>query len=64
MSRNVNSIAKDNFQRVRLFEVHNSCYYDIISICQISLDDSIKLPDILLNDYSFVPSKNPTNTLT
>ena len=54
MSWNVNSIAKDNFERVRLIEAHNSIYnYDLISICETSLNDS-KLPDILLTDYTFV----------
>ena len=63
MTWNVNSIAKDDFQRVRLIEGHNSIFnYDLISICETSLNDSIKLPDILLNGYTFVPSKNPTNT--
>ena len=58
-----NSIAKDDFQRVRLIEAHDSIFnYDLISICETSLNDSIKLPDILLNDYTFVHSKNPTNT--
>ena len=34
MSWNVNSIAKDNFQRVQLIEAHNSIFnYDLISIC-------------------------------
>ena len=60
---NVNSIAKDNFQRVRLIEAHNSIFnYDLISICETRLNDSIKLPDILLNDYTFVSSQNPTNS--
>ena len=63
MSWNVNSIAKDNFHRVRLIEAHNSLFnYDLISICETSLNDSIKLPDILLTDYTFVHSKNPANT--
>ena len=63
MSWNVNSIAKGNFQRVRLIEAHSSIFnYDVISICETSLNDSIKLPDILLKDYIFVHSKNPTNT--
>ena len=58
-----NSLAKDNFQRVRLIEAHNSIYnYDLISICETSLNDSIELPDILLDGYTFVPSNNPTNT--
>ena len=60
---NANSIVKDNFQRFRLIEAHNSIVnYDLISICETSLNDSIKLPDILLNDYTFVSSQNPTNT--
>ena len=63
MSWNVNSIAKDEFQRVRLIEAHNSIFnYDLISICESNLNDSIKLPDILLNDHTLVHSKNPTNT--
>ena len=63
LSWNVNSIVKDDFQRVRLIETHNSIFnYDHISICETSLNDSIKLPDILLNDCTFVHSKNPTNT--
>ena len=52
MSWNVNSIAKDDVQRVYLIETHNSIFnYDLISICETSLNDSIKLSDILLNDY-------------
>ena len=59
MSWNVNSTAKDDFQRVRLIEAHNSIFnYDLISICETSLNDSIKLP----NDYTFVHSNNPINT--
>ena len=56
MSWNVNSIANDNFQRVRLIVIPN---YDLISICETSLNDSVELPDNLLNDYSFVPANNP-----
>ena len=62
MSWNV-SLAKDNFQRVRLIEAHNSIFnYDLISICETSLNDSVELPDTLLNDYTFVPANNPVNT--
>ena len=51
MSWNVNSLAKDNSQRVRLIEVHNSIFnYDLISTCETDLNDSIQLPDILLNE--------------
>ena len=63
MSWNVNSLAKDNFQRVRLIEAHNSIFnYDLISICETSLNDSVELPEALLNDYTFVPANNPANT--
>ena len=62
MSWNV-SLAKDNFQRVRLIETHNSIFnYDLVSICETSLNDSVELPDTLLNDYTFVPANNPVNT--
>ena len=63
MSWNVNSMAKDNFQRVRLIEAHNSIYnYDLISICETSLNDSVELPETLLNDYTFVAANHLANT--
>ena len=38
MNGNVNSFAKDNFQRVRLMEAHTAIFnYDLISICETSL---------------------------
>ena len=41
MNWNLNSLAKDNFQRVQLIEAHNSIFdYDLISICETSLSDS------------------------
>ena len=46
ISCNVNSLAKDNFQRVFLIEAHNSIFnYDQISICETSLNDSVELPE-------------------
>ena len=63
MSWNVNSLAKDNFQCIRLIEAHNSIFnYDLISICETSLNDSVELPETLLNDYTFIPANNPVNT--
>ena len=63
MSWNLNSLAKDNFQRVRLIEARNSIFnYDLISMCETSLNDSVELPLTLLNDYTFVSANNPTNT--
>ena len=35
---------------------------DLISICESSLDDSVELPETLLNDYTFVPANHPPNT--
>ena len=63
MSWNVNSLAKDNFQRSRLIEAHNSIFkYDLISICETSLNNSVELPETLLNDYTFVTANNPAVT--
>ena len=60
---NVNSLAKENFQCVHLIEAHNSIFnYDLISICETSLNDSVELPETLLDDYTFVPANNPANT--
>ena len=63
MSWNLNSIANDNFHRVSLIEAHNSLFnYDLISICETCLSDSIELPETLLDEYTFVPVNNPANT--
>ena len=64
MSWNANSIAKGDFQRVScLIEAHNSIFnYDIISICETSFNDSVAIPDSLLNGYTFVSSNYPANT--
>ena len=63
MSWNVNSLATDNFQSVRLIEAHNSLFnYDMVSICQTSLNDSVELPEPLLNDYTIIPANNSANT--
>ena len=54
MSWNTNSLAKDNFQRVRLIEAHNS-------ICETSLNESVGLPATLLDYYTFAPANKPGN---
>ena len=62
MSWNLNSLAKDNFQRIHLIEAHNTPFnYDLISICETSLNDSVELPETLLDDYTFLPANNPAN---
>ena len=63
MSWNLNSLAKDNFHRVNLIEAHNSLFnYDLVSICETCLNDSVDLPQPLLDEYTFVPVNNPANT--
>ena len=63
MSWNISSLAKDNFQRIRLIVAHDSIFnYDLISICETSLNDSVELPETILNDYTIIPANNPVNT--
>ena len=59
----MNSLAKEEFQRVRLIEAHISIFnYDLISICETSLNDSVVLPESLLNVNTFVSANNPATT--
>ena len=63
ISWNLNSIVKDNFHRVSLIEAHDSLFnYDLISICETCLSDSVELPETLLDEYTVVPVINPANT--
>ena len=47
----LNSLAKDDFYRVELLEVHNSIH-----------NDTVELPDVLMENYTFVSCNNPGNT--
>ena len=59
MNWNLNSLTKDNFHRVDLIEAHNSIFnYDLISVCETNLDDSVELPETLLKDFTFVPANH------
>ena len=66
MNWNCNSIAKDDFLRLRLLEAQNSISnYDLISLCETSLNDQVKFPDpdtYLNNEYTFISSNKPDNT--
>ena len=45
-----------------IVEAHNTLFnYDLISICETSLNDSVELPETLLDDYTFLPANNPAN---
>ena len=49
MNWNINSPVKDHFGRVGLIEAHNTIFdYDLISICETNLTDSIEIPEPLL----------------
>ena len=63
MNWNLNSLATENFDRAQLLVAHNSIYdYDLISICETSLDDTIEVPIELIRDYKFAQCNNPNNT--
>ena len=63
MCWNLNSLSKENFERSKLVEAHNSIYnYDIISLCETSLSDDLaqRVPE--LDGYSFISANHPDNT--
>ena len=56
----LNSLSKNNFERVQLLEAHNSLFdYDLISICETSLNSEIEIPDPLMNKYKFITANHP-----
>ena len=62
MNWNLNSLAKNNFERIKLIEAHNSLFnYDLISLCETCLNDSTEIPDTLLKDYTFISANHPDN---
>ena len=57
---NLNTLSKDNFYRVTLLEAHNSIFkYDIISLCETSLNNEVVVPENSLPGYIFHPLNNP-----
>ena len=62
MTWNPNSITINNFERLHLLEAHNALFdYDIISICETNLKDTM-VPNIpKLNGYEFVAANHPGN---
>jgi len=60
---NINSLGKEDFSRINLIKAHNSLFhYDLISLCETSLNDTIDIPPQMLDDYTFISSNNPNNT--
>ena len=57
---NVNSLSKDDFYRVSLLEANNTLLnYDIISLCETSLNNSISVKVNRLPGHHFVSLNNP-----
>ena len=57
---NLNTLSKDNFHRITLLEAHNTNHnYDIISLCETSLNDNIQVHDNALPGYKFHPCNHP-----
>ena len=62
MNWNLNSLSKNNFERVQLLEANNSLFdYDLISICETSLNSEIEIPDPLMNEYKFISANHPSD---
>ena len=62
MNWNLNSLAKDNFSRTQMIEAHNSLYnYDIISLCETSLNDDSTAQVPTIEGYTYEPGNHPNN---
>ncbi len=58
---NINTLSKDNFHRIHIIEAHNSIFkYNIISLCETSLNETTKVPDNILKGYHFFSSNHPS----
>ena len=56
---NCNSIVKNNFNRIDLLKA--SIYnYDVMSLCDTSLNDDVDFPETLIDGYNFVPLNHPS----
>ena len=52
MTWNINSLAKEDFQRARLIEAHNTIFnYDLIALTETSLNSLVEVPDPLIDNY-------------
>ena len=62
---NLDTSSKNDFYRIALHEAHNLIFdYDIISLCETSLNDSFGSNDIKLPGYKFFQWNNPNDSLT
>ena len=57
---NINTLSKDDFYRITLLEAHNTEFnYDIISLCETSLNDTLQVPKNALPGYRYHPCNHP-----
>ena len=57
---NLNTLSKDDFHRITLLEAYNANHgYDIISLCETSLNDTIQIPENILPGYKFQSCNHP-----
>ena len=62
MTWNLNSITTNDFERVGLIEADNASFnYDLISICETNLTDSLVRKVPKLDGYEFEPAIHPAN---
>ena len=55
---NLNTLSKEDFYRITLLQAHNTEHnYDIISLCETSLDDTVQVPD--MPGYKFHSCNHP-----
>ena len=55
---NLNTLSKEDFVRITLLEAHNTVHnYDIISLCETSLDDNVQVPE--MPGYKFHSCNHP-----
>ena len=58
---NLNTLSKNDFHRVSLLQAHNSYHkYDIISLCETSLNETTQVPENILPGYNFFSLDHPS----
>ena len=58
---NLNTLSKDVFHRISLPEANNTLFnYDFISLCETSLNDSLKVAENILNGYIYHGCNHPS----
>ena len=58
---NINTLSKNDFYRVSLLEADNSIFkYDIISLCETSLNEVTVVPEDIIKGYCFFSSNHPS----